>query len=66
MNAQLKGYAMDRSVNNGRDIYWNAYPRDGQGRDDYIALNNGGLNSKYHHAMAQIKNGPNQMYVGKD
>lgn len=52
MNAQLKGYTLDRSVNNGRDLYWRNYGRDGSGRDDYIAINNGGFNAHYNSAMA--------------
>lgn len=33
-------------VSKGKDVSWKHYVRDGQGRDCYISLNQGGLQSK--------------------
>lgn len=35
-------------VSKGRDVEWNQYRRDGQGRDGYIADNNGGNFANYY------------------
>jgi hypothetical protein len=44
-------------------MYWLNYGRDGTGRDDYIALNNGGINKVTQSPSKGISTGP-QMYVG--
>ena len=41
------------------------YARDGTGRDDYIALNNGGINKITQSPSKGISTGP-QMYVGNN
>jgi hypothetical protein len=52
-------------VNKGSDIYWKNYGRDGTGRDDYIALNNGGLNKITYSPSKGLSTG-SQMYVGRN
>ena len=65
IHTQTKGFQLSTSKSKGKDVYWVHYSRDGMGRDDYIALNNGGLNPVYHAASKQINNG-SQFYVGND
>ena len=43
-HTQGNGFKLSNSVSKGPDVYWLNYMRDGTGRDDYIAHNNGGLN----------------------
>lgn len=52
-------------MSKGTDLYWLNYARDGTGRDDYIALNNGGINKIGYEPAKGISTGP-QIYVGKN
>jgi hypothetical protein len=35
------GFRLSHSIDKGNDLYWVSYRRDGNGRDSYIAQNNG-------------------------
>ena len=63
-HTQGNGFKLSCSVDLGNDKYWSHYGRDGTGRDNYIASNNGGFFSKYQeNGKGLIYGGPN-MYVG--
>ena len=64
-HTQGNGFQLSNSVCKGSDIYWKNYMRDGSGRDDYIALNNGGLNKTPYSPSKGISSG-SQMYVGRN
>ena len=46
-HTQGNGFKLSCSVDLGNDKYWSHYGRDGTGRDNYIASNNGGFFSKH-------------------
>lgn len=56
---------MSVSVSKGKDLYWMNYVRDGTGRDDYVALNNGGLMRNGYSPAKGLSTG-SQLYVGKN
>ena len=71
-HTQAKGFKLSTIVKEnigsspkGRDIHWQHYARDGMGRDDYIALNNGGFNPQYNHPTKGFVYGT-QLYVGNN
>lgn len=45
-HTQGNGFRLSTSVNKGKDMAWAHYVRDGTGRDCYISLDQGGLQSQ--------------------
>ena len=64
LNHQQRNWHLSTMVSKGRDVEWTHYIRDGQGRDNYIANNNGGFFTSYYEPGKGLIYGGNQLQVG--
>jgi hypothetical protein len=55
---------LSSTIDKGRDVYFKNYARDGIGRDNYIASNNGGLYAN-HYSPAKGTSIGTGLYIGK-
>ena len=58
-HTQGNGFQLNTMADKGKDMYWRFYERQGDGRDNYIAFNNGGTQSKYYAPLKTAYNGLN-------
>jgi hypothetical protein len=63
-HTQGNGFRLSSTIDKGRDVYFKNYSRDGIGRDNYIASNNGGLYANYYSPSKGISIGSG-LYIGK-